>query len=118
MKSVQIEELDFQKGDGLIPVIVQEASSGEVLTLAYVNIEALKQTINTGLAHYYRRSHRKVMLKGITSGNTQALVEIRTDCDNDALIFRINQKGPACHLGSDSCFHALLETRRTLPTEL
>ena len=105
MKAVRVDELDFKKGGGLIPVVVQESDSKEVLTLAYANKTALELTIETGLAHYYRRSHGKVMMKGVSSGNTQQVVDILVDCDNDALVYIVNQKGPACHLGERSCFH-------------
>lgn len=104
MKEVRTDQLDWKKGNGLIPVVVQDASSKEVLTLAYLNMEALELTLRTGFAHYYRRSHGKVMMKGVSSGNTQAIVSILTDCDHDSVIYLVNQKGPACHLGRRSCF--------------
>ena len=107
---VAIDELDWEKMDNLIPVITQEANTREVLTLAFVNLEALHRTIETGWSHYYRRSHGKVMKKGVTSGNTQRIVDIRTDCDNDALLFLVKQVGPACHLGERTCFHKNLLT--------
>ena len=88
-----------------MPVVTQEAGTREVLTLAYVNQEALELTQKTGYAHYYRRSHGKVMKKGVTSGNVQKIVDILTDCDQDALVYLVEQTGPACHLGEHSCFH-------------
>jgi phosphoribosyl-AMP cyclohydrolase / phosphoribosyl-ATP pyrophosphohydrolase len=103
-----IDELDWDKMNNLIPVITQEATTREVLTLAYVNKEALQRTIETGLAHYYRRSHNKVMKKGVTSGNIQKIVKIITDCDNDSLLYIVNQTGPACHLGERTCFHKVI----------
>jgi phosphoribosyl-AMP cyclohydrolase len=109
MKPVKIDELDWEKMDGLVPVITQEADTLEVLTLAYVNREALQKTFETGWAHYYRRSHGKVMKKGVTSGNVQRVREILTDCDNDAVLYMVEQSGPACHLGEQSCFHKKLE---------
>ena len=105
MRTVKLDELGWGKMDGVIPVVAQEASTLEVLTLAYVNREALQKTINTGYAHYYRRSHGKMMMKGVTSGNTQKIVDILTDCDNDSLVYLVDQKGPACHLGERTCFH-------------
>ena len=105
MKNLANEELDFAKGGGLMPVVTQEAGTLEVLTLAYVNKEALELTQKTGYAHYFRRSHGKVMKKGITSGNVQKIVDIYTDCDQDALLYLVEQTGPACHLGEHSCFH-------------
>ena len=102
---VEVDELDWCKGDGLIPVVAQEADTLEVLTLAYVNREALRLTLETGWAHYYRRSHGKVMRKGITSGNVQRIRRVLTDCDNDAVVYLVEQTGPACHLGERTCFH-------------
>jgi phosphoribosyl-AMP cyclohydrolase len=109
MRLIKYEELDWVKMQGIIPVIAQEYSSKEVLTLAYINLEAIKKTIETGFAHYYRRSHGEVMMKGVTSGNTQKIVEILTDCDYDSIIYLVKQKGPACHLGEKTCFHNLIE---------
>ena len=105
MIKVNMDELDWNKADGLIPVVTQEADTLEVLTLAYVNREALRLTLETGWAHYYRRSHGKVMGKGVTSGNVQKVRRVLTDCDNDALVFLVEQTGPACHLGERTCFH-------------
>jgi phosphoribosyl-AMP cyclohydrolase len=105
MIQVKPDELNWDKMSGLIPVITQEATTKEVLTLAYTNREALDLTIETGWAYYFRRSHNKVMKKGITSGNIQRIVEILTDCDNDSLVYLVDQKGPACHLGERTCFH-------------
>lgn len=104
-KKVGMDDLDFKKCGGLIPVVVQEHSSGKVLTLAYVNREALEKTVNTGYAHYFRRSHGRVMMKGETSGNIQKVIDILVDCDHDSLLYIVEQKGPACHLGEETCFH-------------
>jgi phosphoribosyl-AMP cyclohydrolase len=106
--NVKIDELDWMKMNNLIPVITQEANTKEVLTLAFVNREALERTMETGWAYYYRRSHGKVMQKGVTSGNVQRIVGILTDCDNDALVYLVEQTGPACHLGERTCFHKQL----------
>ncbi len=105
---VKIDELDWEKMNGLIPVITQEAKTLEVLTLAFVNKEALMKTMETGWAYYYRRSHGKVMKKGETSGNVQKIVDVLTDCDNDAVVYLVDQTGPACHLGERTCFHRKL----------
>ncbi len=105
MIQVKPDGLDWDKMGGHIPVITQEATTKEVLTLAYTDREALRVTMETGWAHYFRRSHGKVMKKGVTSGNVQRIVEILTDCDNDSLVFLVNQSGPACHLGERTCFH-------------
>ncbi|TRO62416.1 phosphoribosyl-AMP cyclohydrolase [Candidatus Bathyarchaeota archaeon] len=106
--NVKIDELDWEKMNGLIPVVTQEAKTLEVLTLAFVNKEALEKTMETGWAYYYRRSHDKVMKKGETSGNVQKIVDVLTDCDNDAVVYLVDQTGPACHLGERTCFHRKL----------
>jgi phosphoribosyl-AMP cyclohydrolase len=105
MKDVNIDDLNWEKMEGLIPVITQDAGSLEVLTLAYINREALEKSLETGWAHYYRRSHGRVMKKGETSGNVQRITGILTDCDNDSVVYLVDQTGPACHLGERSCFH-------------
>jgi len=109
MIRIEIKDLDFEKGNGLIPVVVQNNENSDVLTLAYVNRKALEKTLETGYAHYYRRSHGRVMKKGITSGNVQEMVKILADCDNDSIIYVVNQTGVACHLGQESCFHKEIE---------
>ncbi|MCX7805737.1 MAG: phosphoribosyl-AMP cyclohydrolase [Planctomycetota bacterium] len=93
---------------GLIAVIIQDADDGQVLMFAYANREAVEKTIQTGKMHFYSRSRRKLWLKGETSGNFQHVVEIRHDCDADALLVKVRQKGGACHLGFRSCFSFLL----------
>ena len=89
---------------GLLPVIAQDAKTNEVLTLAYANQEAVEKTVATGEAHYYSRSRSELWRKGETSGNTQRIVEVRLDCDGDALLYRVEPRGPACHTGERSCF--------------
>jgi len=108
LRELSIQELDFDKVKGLIPVVVQDYKSLKVLTLAYVNKEALEKTVETGYAHYFRRSKGRVMKKGETSGNVQEVKEILVDCDYDALIFLVKQTGAACHLGKETCFHNVL----------
>lgn len=100
-----LKKLDFKKGNGLIPVIVQDNESKEVLMLAYANKEALKKTLRTGYANYWSRSRKKLWMKGETSGNTQKIIEVTTDCDYDTLLYVVEQKGPACHTGEYTCFH-------------
>ena len=90
--------------NGLVPVIAQDENTNEVLTLAYANREAVEKTVATGEAHYYSRSRSELWRKGETSGNTQRVVEVRLDCDGDALLYRIEPRGPACHTGERSCF--------------
>ncbi len=96
---------------GLVPVIVQDLETKEVLMLAYANEDALKLTLKTGKAHYWSRSRGKIWMKGETSGNFQDVVEVRVDCDGDALLYIVRQKGVACHTGSYSCFFRKLEDR-------
>jgi phosphoribosyl-AMP cyclohydrolase len=93
--------------DGLVPVVVTSASTGEVLMLAYMNAEALARTIETGEAHYWSRSRGELWRKGETSANTQRVVELRTDCDQDALWLRVEMGGAeaCCHTGRRSCFY-------------
>jgi phosphoribosyl-ATP pyrophosphohydrolase/phosphoribosyl-AMP cyclohydrolase len=90
---------------GLVPCVVQDWRTGEVLTLAYMNAESLALTRQTGEAHFYSRSRRELWHKGETSGHTQAVREIRYDCDGDALLALVEPHGPACHTGERTCFH-------------
>jgi phosphoribosyl-AMP cyclohydrolase len=108
---VRIDEVDFEKAGGLVPVIVQDHESLRVLTLAYVNREALQKTIETGYAHFFRRSLGRVMKKGETSGNIQKVKEILVDCDRDAVLYLVETSGPACHLGEETCFHNRLKDK-------
>jgi phosphoribosyl-AMP cyclohydrolase / phosphoribosyl-ATP pyrophosphohydrolase len=93
---------------GLVPVVAQDAATGGVLTLAYANREAVERTLESGEAHYYSRSRGELWRKGATSGNTQRVVEVRVDCDGDALLYRVEPRGPACHTGEESCFFTTL----------
>lgn len=99
-----IKEIKFG-ADGLIPAIVQDYKGKEVLMLAYMNQEALKKTIETGLAHFYSRSRQKLWMKGESSGHVQKVKEIRIDCDADAILLKVSQKVGACHNGYWSCFY-------------
>ena len=90
--------------DGLVPVVAQDSRSGDVLMVAYANREALERTADTGQAHYYSRSRAALWRKGETSGHQQAVRDIRIDCDGDAVLYRVDQTGPACHTGSRTCF--------------
>ncbi len=101
-------ELKFDER-GLIPVIAQDVKTKEVLMLAYANKEAVELTLKTGFAHYWSRSRKKLWKKGETSGNVQKVVEVRYDCDCDALLYLVEQKGNACHTGNYSCFYRRLE---------
>jgi phosphoribosyl-ATP pyrophosphohydrolase/phosphoribosyl-AMP cyclohydrolase len=93
---------------GLVPVVAQSVTDGAVLMLAYANREALERTLATGEAHYYSRSRSEVWHKGATSGNTQRVTEVRYDCDGDALLYCVAERGPACHTGERSCFFRAL----------
>ncbi|HET7601269.1 MAG TPA: bifunctional phosphoribosyl-AMP cyclohydrolase/phosphoribosyl-ATP diphosphatase HisIE [Gemmatimonadales bacterium] len=90
--------------DGLVPVVAQESRSGDVLMVAYADQEALRRTRSSGLAHYYSRSRRVLWQKGETSGHVQRVREIRIDCDADAVLYRVEQTGAACHTGDPTCF--------------
>lgn len=88
----------------LIPAFIQENSTNEVLMLAYMNKESLQKSLETGYTWFYSRSRQKLWNKGETSGHVQQIVNITADCDNDTLLVRVNQTGPACHTGNKSCF--------------
>jgi phosphoribosyl-AMP cyclohydrolase len=90
--------------DGLIPAIVQDASTGRVLMMAWMNETSLQSTLQTGLMHYWSRSRQKFWLKGETSGHTQKVLRFHVDCDHDTLLFEVEQTGGACHTGHQSCF--------------
>lgn len=99
-------KLNFSKGKGLLPAIVQEYRTGKVLMLAYINSESWERTLQTGEAHYWSRSRQEIWHKGVTSGHIQKIKEIYVDCDNDTVLFRVEQVGgAACHTGFESCFH-------------
>ena len=99
-------EIDFEKGGGLVPVIVQDASTGEVLMLAYMNREAWEVTLKTRKTCFWSRSRSKLWMKGETSGHVQEVKEMLLDCDGDALLLKVRQAGgAACHTGFRSCFH-------------
>ncbi len=98
-------QIDFIKGDGVVPIIVQEEATGEVLMLAYMNQEAWEKTLATGQVHYFSRSRNRLWLKGETSGHVQEVKNIYVDCDTDTVLIKIHQHGgAACHEGYRSCF--------------
>lgn len=118
--------MDFEKQGGLIPTIVQDVKTKQVLMLAYSNPESLKKSLKDGLTTYYSRSRQELWTKGLTSGNTQQLISAKFDCDQDTLLFKVNQKGNACHLDRFSCFEdrnfcidelydLLLDRKKNLP---
>ena len=102
--------LDFQKSDGLVTAVIQDYVSGRVLMVGYMNEEAFRLTVTTGYATFYSRSRQKLWLKGESSGHRLAVKEIATDCDNDAVLIKVQAAGPGvCHEGYESCFFRRLE---------
>ena len=110
---LEIEKLKFDE-NGLIPAVVVDAITKKVLTLAYMNEESLKITMEKNLTCFYSRSRQELWLKGETSGNYQHVVSITADCDNDALVVKVKKDGPACHTGADSCFNDYVFESETL----
>ena len=106
-----VERLKFDE-KGLIPAITKDAGSGEVLMMAWMNAEAVGQTLATGKVHYFSRSRQKLWMKGETSGHVQHVREVRFDCDADCLLLRVAQTGPACHTNRRSCFYNALRDGR------
>jgi phosphoribosyl-AMP cyclohydrolase len=103
-------ELNFAKSGGLVPAIVQDYETGEILMLAYMNREAFNATLSSGKATYYSRSRQTLWVKGETSGNVQMIKEIRIDCDDDTILLKVEQLGKAaCHTGYRSCFYKIVE---------
>ena len=108
-------ELDFRKGGGLLPAVVQDHRSGKVLMLAYLSQESWDKTLETGEAHYWSRSRREIWHKGGTSGHVQRIKEILVDCDNDTVLLKVEQiGGAACHTGYETCFHRKVGADRSV----
>jgi phosphoribosyl-ATP pyrophosphohydrolase/phosphoribosyl-AMP cyclohydrolase len=105
---IDLDKIDFEKGDGLVTVVSQDHLSGAVLMVAHANRESLQRTVETGEMHYWSRT-RGLWRKGSTSGNLQQVVALRYDCDGDAILASVRPHGPACHTGSASCFGALAD---------
>lgn len=101
---IKVNKLDWEKVDGLIPAIIQDVATRQVLMLGFMNKEALEKTQETGKVHFYSRTKQRLWQKGETSGNVFKLVSIAQDCDRDTLLVEVKPKGPACHLGSVTCF--------------
>jgi phosphoribosyl-AMP cyclohydrolase len=112
-------ELDFDKADGVVPVVTQDYRSGRVLMVAYMNREAFAETVKTGRACYFSRSRGRLWRKGEESGNFQTVHEIRLDCDADTILLRVEQHGDgaACHEGYESCFFRILDGNRWVISE-
>ncbi len=111
---MSIEKIDWDKTDGLIPVVTQDINTNEVLMLAYANEEALNLTLQTNIAHYFSRSKQRIWKKGESSGHTQEIVDILLDCDNDTLLFKVKQNGVACHTGRKSCFFTSIKQNKEI----
>lgn len=107
LTAVDLDGIDFEKGDGLVPVVAQEATSGAVLMVAWATRDALARSLETGRMHYWSRSRGALWRKGDTSGNVQRLESLHLDCDGDTVLARVRQEGPACHTGESTCFGAL-----------
>jgi len=105
---LRLDELRYDEQNTLVPVVVQDVETGEVLMLAYANETALRMTLETGYAHFWSRSRKKIWKKGEESGNLQQVVDVRVDCDGDAVLYLVKPKGPACHTGEKTCFHNTL----------
>ncbi|TLX97946.1 MAG: phosphoribosyl-AMP cyclohydrolase [Thaumarchaeota archaeon] len=112
MNFIGVEEVDFAKGDGLVPVVAQEAVTGKILMLAYANREALERTMITGFAHYFSRRRGRLWRKGEDSGHVQRVMRVQVDCDGDSLVYVVEQTGPACHTGEESCFYRGVMVRK------
>lgn len=97
--------IDYKKNNGLVPAIIQDASTRNVLMLGYMNEDALKKTIDTKLVTFFSRTKQRLWTKGEESGNVLHLVDVKLDCDNDTLLINVNPKGPTCHKGSDTCWN-------------
>ena len=104
METLAIDNLKFD-ANGLLPAVVQDADTNQVLMLAYMNVESLRLTLETNETHFWSRSRQELWHKGATSGNVQRVVEINVDCDADAILIRVSPAGPACHTGEQSCFY-------------
>ena len=107
METVPIQSLRFDSS-GLIPAIVQDADTNQVLMLAYMNRKSLQLTLETRETHFWSRSRQELWHKGATSGNIQKVVEVKIDCDADTLLILVHPQGPACHTGEQSCFYRIL----------
>ena len=107
MEPLEIGKIRFD-ANGLVPAIIQDAETNQILMLAYMNAESLQRTLAAKETYFWSRSRQELWHKGETSGNIQKVVEVRTDCDADALLIRVEPAGPACHTGNQSCFYRAL----------
>lgn len=122
MVGCRLDKIDFSKCDGLVPVIAIDYRTMSILTQAFANEEAVRRTVETGYAHFYSRSRKRLWLKGESSGNKMRVIEVIADCDCDSIVYLVEPLGPACHTGEYSCFHNPVEYDRqvysTLENEL
>lgn len=118
MSDIEINALDWQKMNGLLPAIIQNAESGRVLMLGYMNQESLIATLTTGQLTMYSRSRKRLWRKGESSGNSMAVQHISVDCDNDSLLIQVLPKGPACHLGLPTCYQPVPQTSLVVMDDL
>ena len=107
-------KIDFEKGNGLVPCIVQDNTTGQVLMLAYMNEESVQKTVETTLATYWSRSRNELWVKGETSGHYQHVKEILVDCDEDTILLKVDQDTAACHTGKYSCFYRNIDGEEVL----
>jgi phosphoribosyl-AMP cyclohydrolase len=110
METVAFDNLKFDT-NGLIPAIVQDADTNQVLMLAYMNAESWRLTLETKETHFWSRSRQELWHKGATSGNIQKVIEVKVDCDADTLLIRVHPAGPACHTGEQSCFYRNMKAK-------
>jgi phosphoribosyl-AMP cyclohydrolase len=108
MNAKSLSDIDFEKRNGFLPVVVQDKKTKDILMLAYANKEALANTIKTGNAWFWSTSRNKLWMKGEESGNVQPVSKILVDCDSDSILYIVDSDKPACHTGNRSCFHNLL----------
>ena len=104
MKKIDIKKINWEKGGGLVPAIIQNSSTGLVSMLGYMNQVALKKTLRTGFVWFYSRTKKRLWMKGETSQNTLTVVDLKLDCDNDTLLVKVIPQGPTCHAGNTTCF--------------
>lgn len=110
-------KLNFEKGNNLLPAIIQDYNTGKVLMLGFMNESAWEKTLKTGLVHFYSRTKKRIWLKGETSGHFLVVREIWVDCDEDTLLIKVEPKGPVCHEGYFTCFYRILEEGELKTTE-
>jgi len=109
-----IEKVDFEKGNGLVPVVIQDASNDRMLMQGYMNEEALRLTLSSGKTHFWSRTKGRIWLKGEESGHHSLVQNAVLDCDNDAILFKVQQIGPVCHTGKETCFHKPIKPEEAL----